>query len=266
MSGSHSDGHGDGLHVPGHTVVHHVPAHAALLGVVAFVLVVVATPATEPLAYAGYALLLGAAVVLAGLAPALVLKRMVVEVPFVVFALLVPFVAAGPRVEVLGVAVSQPGLVDAGALLAKATLGVVAAIVLSATQHPRALLRGLSRLRVPDLVVTIAGFMFRYTQVVLDEMRRMRVAREARGFEATSVRQAKVLAQSAGALFIRSYERGERVHLAMLSRGWDGAMPALTDLRRETVRRGAWLPAAVLPLAALAVLTVQLTTSRGLAP
>jgi cobalt/nickel transport system permease protein len=31
-----------------------------------------------------------------------------------------------------------------------------------------------------------------------------------------------VLASTAGALFIRSYERGERVHLAMLSRGYDG--------------------------------------------
>ena len=31
-----------------------------------------------------------------------------------------------------------------------------------------------------------------------------------------------VLAKSAGALFIRSYERGERVHLAMVSRGYAG--------------------------------------------
>jgi cobalt/nickel transport system permease protein len=36
-----------------------------------------------------------------------------------------------------------------------------------------------------------------------------------------------VLARSLGALFIRSYERGERVHLAMLARGYDGTMPVL---------------------------------------
>jgi len=36
-----------------------------------------------------------------------------------------------------------------------------------------------------------------------------------------------VVARSAGALFIRSYERGERVHLAMLSRGYTGVLPDL---------------------------------------
>ncbi len=39
------------------------------------------------------------------------------------------------------------------------------------------------------------------------------------------------MARSVGTLFIRSYERGERVHLAMVSRGWTGEMPALSDAR-----------------------------------
>jgi cobalt/nickel transport system permease protein len=59
-----------------------------------------------------------------------------------------------------------------------------------------------------------------------------------------------VLARSAGALFIRSFERGERVHLAMLSRGYDGTLPLLFD---ETPGRGAWARAAVLPVAAFVV-------------
>lgn len=258
MSGSHRDGHGDGLHVPGRSLVHRVPAHAALVGVLAFVLVVVATPATEPLAFVGYTLLLVLVIGLAGLPPVLVLRRMVVELPFVAFALLLPFVATGPKVEVLGLAVSRSGLGDGGALLAKGTLGVVAAIVLSATQHPRDLLLGLQRLRVPALLVAIAGSMVRYTAVVLDEMRRMRLARESRGFEARSVRDARVLARSVGALFLRSYERGERVHLAMLSRGWDGAVPRLDDLRPSVARPAGWPLAAALPAAALLVLAASL--------
>ena len=166
--------------------MHRVPAPAALLGVLGFVLVVVATPADQPLAFAGYAALLVVAVAVARLPVRTVLVRMLVEVPFVAYALLVPFVATGPQVEVLGVALARDGLVDAGAFLAKATLGVVAAVLLGATQHPRDLLLGLQRLRMPALVVTIAGFMFRYTEVVLAEMRRMRVARESRGFEGRS--------------------------------------------------------------------------------
>ena len=254
MSGGHGAHHGEGLYLPGDSLVHRVPAPAALLGVLGFVLVVVATPADQPLAFAGYAALLVVAVAVARLPVRTVLVRMLVEVPFVAYALLVPFVATGPQVEVLGVALARDGLVDAGAFLAKATLGVVAAVLLGATQHPRDLLLGLQRLRMPGLVVTIAGFMFRYAEVVLAEMRRMRVARESRGFEGRSPRQVRVLAQSMGALFIRSYERGERVHLAMLSRGWQGSMPAMTGLRADAHRPWAWLPAAALPVAALGLL------------
>jgi cobalt/nickel transport system permease protein len=54
-------------------------------------------------------------------------------------------------------------------------------------------------------------------------MRRMRIARESRGFSGGSLRSWPVVARSAGALFIRSYERGERVHLAMLARGYEGS-------------------------------------------
>ena len=245
---------GEGLYIPGRSAVHRVPAAAALLGTVGFVLVVVATPATRPLAYLGYAALLAVAVVAAGLRVRTVLARMVIEVPFVLFAVLVPFVATGPQVEVLGVGLARDGLVDAGALLAKATLGVAAAVVLSATQHPRDLLDGLQRLKVPPLVVAIAGFMLRYVHVVLDEMRRMRIARESRGYEERGWRHVRVLSRSVGALFLRSYERGERVHLAMLSRGWQGTMPRLDGLRPTTVATWAWAPAAVLPLGALGVL------------
>ena len=75
---------------------------------------------------------------------------MVVEVPFVVFALLMPFVAAGPQVEVLGLSRSaSPACCGAWDLLAKGTLGVLAASTLAATTEPRDLLLGLERLRLP---------------------------------------------------------------------------------------------------------------------
>ena len=98
-------------------------------------------------------------------------------------------------------------------------------LLLAATTEPRALLTGLERLRMPPLLVQIMGFMVRYLDVVADEVRRMRIALASRGFTARNPRHWPVVARSAGALFIRSYERGERVHLAMLSRGYDGRMP-----------------------------------------
>ena len=218
-------GHGHKLHFHGHSPVHRAPAHLKVLALLGFMLVVVATPRDWYGAFAGYLALLVVVIGLSRVPPTYLLKRTVVEVPFVVFAVLLPFVAEGPRTEVLGVSVSEHGLEAGIALLIKGTLGVLASLTLAATTEPQDLLVGLERLRVPQQLVQIMAFMVRYLDVVTGEMQRMRIARESRGFSARNPRHWPVLARSAGALFIRSYERGERVHLAMLSRGYTGRMP-----------------------------------------
>lgn len=215
--------HGHRLHFHGHSPVHRAPAHLKVAGLVVFMLVVVATPVGWLPAFVAYGVALAVLVVLSGVPVPYLARRMVVETPVLVFALLLPLVATGPDVDVLGLSLSRPGLVAAAALLVKATLGVVASLLLAATTEPRDLLAGLERLRVPAQLVQIMGFMVRYLDVVTDELRRMKVARESRGFTARDPRHWPVLGRSAGALFIRSFERGERVHLAMISRGHDGS-------------------------------------------
>ena len=212
-------GHGHRLHFHAHSPVHRAAPHLKLLALLAFVVVVVATPGDAYPAFAGYLVVLGAVVLRSTVPPTYLLKRCVVEVPFLVFALLVPFVSTGPSVQVLGVEVSEPGLVAAGALVMKGTLGVLASLLLAATTEPHDVVRGLERLRMPAQLVQILAFMVRYLDVVGDELHRMRIALASRGFTARDPRHWPVVARSIGALFIRSYERGERVHLAMLSRG-----------------------------------------------
>ncbi|MDT0309093.1 cobalt ECF transporter T component CbiQ [Streptomyces sp. DSM 44917] len=236
------------LYRPGATPVHRLPAHLKLPAVLAFALVVVATPREAVPAFAVYAALLAAAAALARLPAGFVLRRMLIEVPFVAFALLLPFVAEGPRVTWLGVELAESGLWGAWNVLAKGTLGVGASVILASTTELRHILLGLQRLRLPPLMVQIAAFMLRYADVIADELRRMRIARESRGFSARGPRHWGVLARTAGALFIRSYERGERVHLAMLSRGYDGTLPVIDRL---TATRAQWAHAAALPTAAL---------------
>lgn len=218
----------DGLYLPGDTPLHRLPAEVKLVGLLAFVITVVATSREQAWAFGVYGLLLLGLVALTRLRPGTVLRRMVIEVPFLVFAVLLPFVALGERVDVLGLQLSVDGLLGGFNILAKGTLGVLAAILLSATTTPRDLIVGLQRLRVPALFVTILSFMVRYLDVVVDDMRRMALARAARGFEARHLGHVPVVAKAAGALFIRSYERGERVHLAMVSRGFTGTMPQLS--------------------------------------
>ncbi|MFE0146253.1 cobalt ECF transporter T component CbiQ [Nonomuraea sp. NPDC059007] len=244
-------GHHHQLYRPGGSLVHRLPPQCKLLAVLAFAIVVVATPREAFWAFGCYAVLLVAVAAVARVPLTFVARRMVIELPFVLFAFLIPVIGMGERTTVLGLSLSVPGLWAAWNILAKASLGVVASILLAATTEPRAVLMGAQRLRVPSLLVQIAMFMLRYMDVIVDEMRRMKVARESRGFEARNMRHIPVIARSVGALFIRSYERGERVHLAMLSRGYDGRMPVVQEISAG-VRQ--WAIALALPGGALAVL------------
>jgi cobalt/nickel transport system permease protein len=223
MDGAH--GHGHPLYYAVHSPVHRLAGHIKIIALLAFMIMVVATPALWYAAFAGYLVVLIMVVGISRVPPTYLLARMVVELPFVVFALLLPFLALGPRTEFLGLTVSAPGLVAAWTMLAKATLGVIAGLTLAATTEPQEMVRGLERLRLPNTMVQIMGFMVRYLEVFGDDLRRQQIALASRGFSARNPRHWPVLARSAGALFIRSYERGERVHLAMLSRGYTGRMP-----------------------------------------
>lgn len=218
-------GHGHTLHFHCHSPLHRAPAHLKILALLGFVGLVVATPREWYAVFAIHLAVVVVAIAVSRVPPSYLLKRMVVEVPFVVFAVLLPFVAHGPRTEVLGLSLSESGLIGAWGLLVKGTLGVLASLLLASTTEPQQVVVGLERLRLPQQLVQIMAFMVRYLDVVTSELHRMRIARESRGFDSRDPRQWPVLAKSLGALFIRSYERGERVHLAMLSRGYTGKLP-----------------------------------------
>ncbi|MFE3630253.1 cobalt ECF transporter T component CbiQ [Streptomyces goshikiensis] len=243
-------GHAHTLFRHGHSPVHALPAHCKLAATFAFVLVVVSTPRGAVWAFGLYAVLIAIVAAAARIPAGFLLRRLVIEVPFVLFAVLMPFVAEGERVQFLGMSLSVSGLWGAWNVLAKGTLGVAASVLLASTTELRALLLGLQRLRLPPLLVQIASFMIRYGDVITDELRRMSIARRSRGFEARGIRHWGVLAKTAGALFIRSYERGERVYLAMVSRGYAGSMPVIDDV---AATRAQWAYAAALPVTALAV-------------
>ena len=211
-----------------------------------------ATPIQNLAAYLGFFVILLILIKLTKLPYRTVFFRSLVEIPFVLFALLMPFFGTGPKVQFLGLELYEAGIWAGAGIFAKGTIGVITAIILSASTSARDILSGLEKLRVPAPLVSIATFMLRYLNVINDELGRMKIARESRGFEERGLKSWRILAQTVGALFIRSYERGERVYLAMLSRGFIGAMPKLSDDKQTN-----WLLALVLPALAL---TVSLTT------
>jgi cobalt/nickel transport system permease protein len=86
----------------------------------------------------------------------------------------------------------------------------------------------------------------------------MRIARLSRGYDPRFLWQAYAFAVGAGALFLRAYERGERVYLAMLSRGYAGRLPGLYG---PGASPATWAVALSLPAAAAVVLVLAIVRS-----
>ena len=245
-------GHTHALYVHEHSPVHALPPHVKLVASFATVVTVAVAPPRAVPVFAVAALALVVVARISRVPLGFVLVRLAVVLPFLIVAALVPFVASGPRTEVLGVPVSAEGAVAGFGIAARAVLGAATSILLVATTEVPRLLRGLERLRMPPVLTQIAAFMVRYLEVVAGELGRMRTAMTARGHDPRWLWQARPVAAAAGSLFVRSYERGERVHAAMLARGYAGAMPELQQ--EPPVVATTWLRALSLPATVLAAL------------
>lgn len=219
------------LYIDRPSPVHALASQAKVAAALAVTFAVVATPRSAVWAFAAHATIVLVIVALARLPMLTVARRMLIELPFLAGALFLPFVSRGERIDVGPITVSDSGLWAAWNIVAKGTLGAAIAVVLVSTTPIPDLLGGLSRLRVPKLLIAIAGFTVRYVEVLADDMRRMRIARLARGDDPRWLWQGRSIASGTGTLFVRAYERGERVHLAMLARGHDSAV-AMFDSRR----------------------------------
>ncbi len=154
-----------------------------------------------------------------------------VMAPMLFAAALLPFVRPGGAAHALGpLTVHEGGLQVAAAVAAKAAIGTLSAVLLGATATFPEVLRGLQALRVPALLVLVAASMYRYLFVIADEAGRMRAAVRARGFRPRTAFGAGATGRVAAALFLRAHGRGERVHRAMLARGFRGSVPDLAPL------------------------------------
>lgn len=253
-------GHAHALYVHEHTPLHHLAPEVKLASAIGFVVAVALTPREALWAFAIYAVLLLGLLRLARFSATFVLTRMAAVLPFILFAFLIPFVGGGEMVTVVGMELSREGLWGMWNILAKASLGITVSILLAGTTEIPAILRGLSRLRFPATLTAIASFMIRYLELIAGELGRMRTAMTARGYDPRWLWQAKPIANSAGALFIRSYERGERVHAAMLARGYTGTMP---ELNHHRATRREWSVGAALVLVVVATMIVALVATPG---
>lgn len=236
------------------SVVHRADGRVKLALTLGYVLLVTATPPGSWLALAALALPVAALVTLARLPIHVVLKRSALALPFVLAAVPVAFTRPGEEfavVPIVGWKATHEGLAALGTILVKSWISVVLACVLTATTTPIELVRALRGLHVPPLLAAVIFFTYRYVFTVGDEASRLMRGRASRSGAIAGHRsggtigwRARVLGSMVGTLFLRSYERSERVFAAMQSRGYDGE-PRFLDpptLRRfELVSAGALL-------------------------
>ncbi len=188
-------------------------------------------------------------------------RRSFVALPFALAAITAIFSIPGrPLAEWhLGawtVIPTEAGVLRFASILIRSWLSVQAAILLVAVTRFPDLVHALEHLRVPAILTTIIAFLYRYLFVLTDEVIRLMRARQSRSAAQPGRRagggllwRGGVAGNMAGQLFLRSYERSDRIYNAMLSRGYDGR---LRTLNPHTLRPRDWVWAA----AALALLLI----------
>ncbi len=251
-------------YIPRHSPAHRADARLKVVLIAALVLGIALLPVGAFGAYAAAWLVLVAASAFARLGPLRLVRGSWVVLPFVLVAVPLLFTRPGEPLVTLSLGpltltVTDTGLVDTLSIMAKSWLSVQAALLLAYTTAFADLVDALRALRIPAIIVGIISFMYRYLAVLTDEAARMTRARQARSAEPLQGRsggslswRARVTGAMVGSLFIRSYERSERIYVAMLARGFAGTVQART-LPRPDQRALAWF---ALALAAIVVFVV----------
>jgi cobalt/nickel transport system permease protein len=167
------------------------------------------------------------------------LKRSIIALPFALIAITVLFSIPGEPLFTFAFFSSNVVITDAGflrfvSILIRSWLSVQMAILLVAVTRFPDLIHALEHLRVPAVLTTIIAFLYRYLFVLTDEVFRLLRARESRSGSVAGSRsgggvvwRAKVAGNMAGQLFLRSYERSDRIYNAMIARGYAGHLYTL---------------------------------------
>jgi len=219
------------------SIIHRLDPRVKLIFFFVLILVIVSTPPQELVKFSGYFLILLILVLLSRIPLPFVFVRSLVIIPFVLLtAIFIPFfkggeVAGSYNFLTLHLTISHKGILIFQNILIKSWLSVLSLTILTSTTKFSSLLKALEILKIPRVMILIASFFYRYMFLLVDELMRIKNARDSRSFKKNPVYQFKVIGYMIGELFIRTYERAERIYLAMLSRGFNGTIYTLESFK-----------------------------------
>ena len=220
----------------GHSLIHHLDSRVKVVVTIAFILSNALLPDGAWIAFMlAWAFVL-LANMLSGLGIGFTFRRSFIALPFALAAITVLFSIPGEPVSSFRFMMWDFTITDAGLLrfvsiVIRSSLSVQMAILLVAvTEFPK-IVHALNHLRVPTIITVIISFLYRYLFVLADEVLRLLRARQSRSAAAAGKNpggsvlwRARIAGHMAGQLFLRSYERSDRIYNAMLSRGYKGEL------------------------------------------
>ena len=223
-------------YTPRHSLIHTVDARVKFVLTLAFILTTALTPVGAWPIYILLMALITVIVILSELGVGFILKRAMLALPFVLAALPVIFTFEGDSsitfdLGSLNLTIYRDGVERFISIALKSWISIQAAIVLATSTPFPELLAAMRAVRVPRLLVAIFALMWRYLFILADEVIRLTRARSARmGYSdqpglkpgGSLVWRARVAGGMAGNLFLRAFDRSDRIYVAMLSRGYDG--------------------------------------------
>ncbi len=217
--------------------MHALDPRAKIVALLSFLFIVIFTPIVQTQKFVFYGALIFSLVIISRVPFRFVLKRSLIIIPFVgLVAIGLPFLGDGGGSLNFDIfSTTQSALLIFVNVLVKSWLCVLAMIVLTSTTPFSKLMNGFQRLKMPTVYVMIISFMYRFIFILEDELERMSRARSARTFSQTWMQKVKAIGGIIGNLFVRSYERGERIYTAMRSRGFNGEIKLTSELKMRRI-------------------------------
>ena len=197
-------------------------------------------------------------VFLSGLNLFAVAKRLAVVNGFIlVIWLILPLTYSGEPVLNIGpLTITRPGIILSAQITLKSNAILLAVITLISSMSLVTLGHALSRLRIPEKIVFLFLMTVRYIFVIESEYLRLVKALKIRGFRpCTNIHTYKTYAYLLGILFVRASARAQRVHQAMMCRGFKGKF---YSLYKFSSTRLSWIFSTVMTASLVALVFLEI--------
>ncbi|CAN2041082.1 cobalt/nickel transport system permease protein [Candidatus Magnetomoraceae bacterium gMMP-15] len=166
-----------------------------------------------------------------------------------------PFTIKGePVFSIASLIASKQGLILSLQITLKTNAILLALIAMIATSSTVSLGHAANCLYLPDKIVYLFLFTYRYIFIIENEYKRLLNAAKIRGFQPkTNVHTYKTYAYLMGMLLVKSFDRAEQVYKAMICRGFKGKFYSLHEF---SISRIDWIFGIFMSVAVIALVFI----------